>query len=233
MCIRDSSLTAVLSDLRISGGLTTQRIPNSLDDDIRATLNDQSVLLFTTPAGSGKLCVLNADLNHSNWPRHSTFVPILNELVEDLLRSGGQSEQSFCGEPLTRLLPPAVTSGAELAVVAESNSDSPAPTTTGEFQQSGEGVLLNWRRPDGPTVFNINQADQTVYALATHIAPEESDLRTLDAEVLTERLSGGRQVDFHRVAEQKKEDDKSWIWFAVAAVVALVGEVFVLRSFKT
>ena len=227
------SLTAVLSDLRISGGLTTQRIPNSLDDDIRATLNDQSVLLFTTPAGSGKLCVLNADLNHSNWPRHSTFVPILNELVEDLLRSGGQSEQSFCGEPLTRLLPPAVTSGAELAVVAESNSDSPAPTTTGEFQQSGEGVLWNWRRPDGPTVFNINQADQTVYALATHIAPEESDLRTLDAEVLTERLSGGRQVDFHRVAEQKKEDDKSWIWFAVAAVVALVGEVFVLRSFKT
>lgn len=225
------SLTAVLSDLRISGGLTTQRIPNSLDDDIRATLNDQSVLLFTTPAGSGKLCVLNADLNQSNWPRHSTFVPILNELVEDLLRSNGKSEKSLCGEPLTRLLPPAISSGADLSVVSEANSES--TIATGEFQQSGEGVLWNWRRPEGPTIFNINQADKTVYAIATHIAAEESDLRTLDADVLTERLSGGRQVDFHRVAEQKKEDDKSWIWFAVATVVALVGEVFVLRSFKT
>ena len=229
------SLTAVLADLRISGGLTTQRVPDSLDDDIRATLDDQSVLLFTTPAGSGKLCVLNADLNQSNWPRHSTFVPVLNELVEDLLRSGGRSENSFCGEPLTRLLPPAITSGADLMVSSESD---PASTTdsvasTGVFQQSGEGVLWNWRRPEGPTIHNINQANQTVYALATHIAPEESDLRTLDANVLTERLSGGRQVDFHRIAEQKKEDDKSWIWFAVAAVVAMVGEVFVLKGFRT
>jgi hypothetical protein len=239
------SLTATLSDLRIAGGLATRRVPDSLDDDILATLSDQSVMLFSSPAGLGNFCVLNVDLNESNLPRHPTFVPIISELVEGLLRSNGRSQESFCGESLTRLLPPLVTGASGLEVIADSESDA---ASFGEFQQSGEGVVWNWRRLDGPNVFTIEESSngsndaggsnnteskQVVFALASSIPPEESDLRTLDAEVMTERLSGGRQVSFTRVAEAEKEDDKSWIWFAVAAVVALVGEVLILKWFKT
>ena len=225
------SLSALLADLRISGGLATQRIANSLEDDILATLSDQSVWLFTSPVGSGNLCVLNTDLNDSNFPRHPAFVPIVNELVEGLLRSGNQSEKTFCGEPLTRLLPAAITSGAELSIVNPNSTEG--ATSLGEFKQSGEGVIWNWRRPSGPDVFEIKQNGETVYSLASHIPAEESDLRTLEADVITERLSGGRQINFHRVADRESGNDKSWIWLAVAAVVALIGEVFVLRSFKT
>ena len=239
------SLTATLSDLRIAGGLATRRVPDSLDDDILATLSDQSVMLFSSPAGLGNFCVLNVDLNESNLPRHPTFVPIISELVEGLLRSNGRSQESFCGESLTRLLPPSVTGASGLEVIADSESDA---ASFGEFQQSGEGVVWNWRRLDGPNVFTIEESSngsndaggsnnteskQVVFALASSIPPEESDLRTLDAEVMTERLSGGRQVSFTRVAEAEKEDNKSWIWFAVAAVVALVGEVLILKWFKT
>ena len=103
----------------------------------------------------------------------------------------------------------------------------------GELKPSGDGVVWNWRRPTGPSVFELKKKQETVFALATHLPPEESDLRTLDADVMTERLAGGRKVVFHRVAESDKEHDRSWIWFAVVAVVALVGEIFVLRTFRS
>ncbi len=232
------SLTASLADLRISGGLATRRVPDSLDDDVLATLSDQSVLLFASPAGLGNLCVLNLDLGESNLPRHPTFVPIVSELVEGLLRSNRRSQDAFCGESLTRLLPPAVSGAAELSVIPETPSTD-GVDSFGEFQQSGEGVVWNWRRLTGPNVFKVVRSSaeansrETVFALASKIPAEESDLRTLDAQVMTERLSGGRQVSFARVAEAKKEDDKSWIWFAVAAVIALVGAVAILKVFKT
>jgi len=72
-----------------------------------------------------------------------------------------------------------------------------------------------------------------VFALAANLSPEESDLRTLDASLLTDRLSGGRDVSFSRVSGEKREEDRSWIWFAVAAVVALIGEVAVLKAFRS
>jgi len=233
------SLTSMLTDLRIEGGLETRRVQDSLDDDILATLSDQSVLLYSSPAGLGSLCVLNVDLNASNWPRHPTFVPVLSELVDGLLRANSQSQIAFCGEPLTRLLPPAIVSAEGLSVESTVESES----GFGQFQNSGQGVVWNWRDLQGPGLHEIKQAPaaegdpastpETVYALASNLSAEESDLRTLKADVMTDRLAGGRQVSFHRIAETKEENDRSWIWFAVVAAIALIGEVIALRMFKT
>ena len=52
------SLMAQLSSLRISGGLGSRRVPDSLDDDILATLSDQSVFVYSCPVGLGKLLSL-------------------------------------------------------------------------------------------------------------------------------------------------------------------------------
>ena len=78
----------------------------------------------------------------------------------------------------------------------------------------------------------MTRDDQTVYALASQLDPDESDLRVLDAAVMTERLSGGRDVSFRRSSEVASERDDSWTWFAVAATLALVTEVIVLNSFR-
>ena len=104
--------------------------------------------------------------------------------------------------------------------------------SNGDFQQSGEGVVWNWRRVAGPAVYQVTRDDQTVYALASQLDPDESDLRVLDAEVMTERLSGGRDVSFRRSSEVASERDDSWTWFAVAATLALVTEVIVLNNFR-
>ena len=240
------SLTAMLGDLKIAGGLESRRVPNSLDDDILATLSDRSVLLYSTPAGLGNLCVLNVDLNQSNWPRHPTFVPVLSELVTGLLRANSQSQLAFCGEPLTRLLPASVSSPDGLVVESLTGDQN----GLGQFQSSGEGVVWNWREPMGPGVYQVKQAaggaeneqsgtqttndsKRVVYALASNLSAEESDLRSLRADVLTDRLAGGREVSFHRISETKEANDRSWIWFAVLATVALIGEVIALKAFKT
>lgn len=221
-------LSSAISDLKISGGLGSQRVAGSLDDDILATLSDQSILLFSSPAGLGTLCVLNADLEQSNLPRHPTFVPIMNELMETLLRFNTRIQTAYCGESLTRLLPSVVTTTEGIAV----NDESGDKENLGEISSSGQGVLWKWKRLAGPTVFRLMQNEKDVFALASRIPPEESDLRSLNADVMVDRLGGGRNVSFNRVTKSKDQSDNSWIWFAVTAMLALVGEMIVLKCFR-
>ena len=225
------SLTAQLSTLRVSGGLGSRRVPDSLDDDILATLSDQSVFVYSCPAGLGKLTVVNADLEACEWSRHSSFLPIVNELADDLLSSSSLARLSLTGLPLVSVLPGEVASVDGLVVKQGDVTQSEA--TVGQLAASGEGVVWSCKELPGPDIFEIQKDGQAVFALASNLAPEESDLRTLDASLLTDRLSGGRDVSFNRVAAEKQEQDRSWIWFAVVAVVALVGEVAVLRFFRS
>ena len=242
------ALNSVLSELKFSGGLATSRVADSLGDDILATLDDQSALLFCSPAGLGNVCVFNADLSQSVLPRHPAFVPLMNEISEMLLLPNEGKQRAYCGDPLTRLLPVNITSSTKLEVMRDDDQPAAADAkqtqvgllpadklkeeANGDFQQSGEGVVWNWRRVAGPAVYQVTRDDQTVYALASQLDPDESDLRVLDAEVMTERLSGGRDVSFRRSSEVASERDDSWTWFAVAATLALVTEVIVLNNFR-
>ena len=225
------SLMAQISSLRVGGGLGSRRVPDSVEDDILATLSDQSVFMYSCPAGLGKLTVVNADLEACDWSRHTSFLPIINELVADLLSSNGNAQLSLTGLPMVRVLPSDVKSVDGLVVrqadVAQSQEE------VGQLQASGEGVVWSCKELPGPDIFEIEKDGQSVFALAANLSPEESDLRTLDANLLTDRLSGGRDVSFNRVAGEKREEDRSWIWFAVAAVVALIGEVAVLKAFRS
>lgn len=225
------SLMAQMSGLRVGGGLGSRRVPDSVDDDILATLSDQSVFMYSCPAGLGKLTVVNADLESCGWSHHASFLPIVNELVDDLLSSNSNAQLSLTGLPLVRVLPSEVTSVDGL-VVRQSGAVG-SQDSLGQLRRSGEGVVWSCKELQGPDIFEIEQDGQPVFAMAANLSPEESDLRTLDARLLTDRLSGGRDVSFSRVAGEKREEDRSWIWFAVAAVVALIGEVAVLKAFRS
>ena len=225
------SLMAQLSSLRISGGLGSRRVPNSLDDDILATLSDQSVFVYSCPVGLGKLSVVNVDLEACEWSRHASFLPIVNELVDDLLSSSNRAQLSLTGLPLVKVLPSEVSS-ADGLVVSQSEGEG-APEVIGQLQTSGDGVVWSCKELPGPDIFEIEKDGKSVFALAANLSPEESDLRTLDASLFEDRLSGGRDVSFTRVTGEKREEDRSWIWLAVAAVVALIGEVAILKGFRS
>jgi hypothetical protein len=219
-------LTPVLANIRISGGLPTRRTPNSLDDEILARLSDQSALLVVNKVGAGQLALLNADLGTSNLPQQTSFVPLMSELVDGLIQTAGDQRSLWCGEPVVRLLNVAATLASDLRAVDSRGNEY------GEFRASGDAVAWEWQRPVGPTVVQIKQGDDTVAAFGTALHHDESDLRTLDAKIMTERLAGGRNVQF-RTAGGNEVQDSFWVWLAVGCIVAMIGETLALAFWRT
>ena len=100
------------------------------------------------------------------------------------------------------------------------------------FELSGAGVVWKWKRLEGPTNFQVIKDQDVVFALASHLSPQESDLRTLNAEVMVDRLAVGRNVTFSGVNQSTSKRDDGWIWFAVVALLAMMGEAIALQTFK-
>ncbi len=230
------ALQPLLAGIRIGGGLTTRRAPNSLDDDVLATLNDRSTLLFTSSVGAGSIAVLNADLSESNVTRMGAFVPLVSELTDQLLPGGDIQTTAYCGEPLARLLPPEATEVSGLSLIhrpiTSSGSAEATMTDAGQLRESGDGVVWQWSNPHQPGVASVMDGDRAVFSLALKSPPEEADLRALDEEVLTKRLAGGRDVRFRQSAQPISTRDDAWIWFAAGCVVAMVAEVLALKVFR-
>src|SRR5204863_3889303 len=131
----------------------------------------------------------------------------------------------FSGEPLATYLSPEAGSRAELALFGPPDT---SPAALGELVDDSMGVL--WRTPHvgPPGVYKVLRGDATQFALASEIPPEESDLRSLAAEVLNGRLSGGRPIHFHQDAPGADEGSDRWTWLLVGCVTCLLVELAVL-----
>jgi hypothetical protein len=224
--------SAAVAPLRFSGGLATRRLEGALLDDVLASYGDQSACLVLTASGAGALAVLNVDLVASNLPASPVFVPLVGELIGQLLGRDRSRESVACGEPLAVYLPASAGNAAGLRIEPPPQAaDDPLPP--GELEDQSVGVM--WRMPasGGPGVYRVRREDQTVFALASAVAPEEGDLATLASDVVTGRLAAGRQVHFRSAINDEEPRDDTWIWLAVACVVCLLSEVGALRAFRT
>src|SRR5262249_38274038 len=152
--------------------------------------------LVTTTCGAGVLAVLNADLAASNVPSSPAFVPMLGELMDRLLGQVRSVDSAISGEPLAVYLPAAAGPSAGLTV---SRTDRQA-IETGQLVEESGGVLFTASAAAGPGIYQVQRGDSTVFALATGLAAEESDLRPLDPAVFRERLAGGRTVLYRAAA---------------------------------
>lgn len=226
----ESALEAV-APLRFSGGLATRRREGALADDVRATFDDQSACLVTTTVGAGRLAILNADLGASNLAASPAFVPLVGELAGSLLGQDQLAEAAACGEPAAHFLPQAAT--ADDLRIEGPPSAANDPGALGELEMEKIGVL--WRLPAAgpPGLYRVLDGEQTVFALPAAIPAGESDLAPLASSVFTERLAGGRSVQFRQAAlgEQEPRDDL-WTWFAAVSVVCLIGEILGLKLFR-
>jgi Aerotolerance regulator N-terminal/von Willebrand factor type A domain len=225
-----SSPANLLRAVRFQGGLATQANTSGIADEIIAELSDTSALMYVTGVGAGQIAVINADLGKSNWAVQPTFLPVLSELTQALLAGRSQSESASPGEPLVRLLPPTLTSES----ILKARTIDGLPPLDAEFGKwqwvANQGsVIWNWPEPPGPGVYALEENNAPVWMVTTAAPGTESDLSTLEKDVLTERVSSGRKVGFSTSGDDQRPKDDLWKWLIVACLCGLVGEVVLLR----
>jgi hypothetical protein len=180
---------------------------------------------------SEPVAVLNCDLAHSNLPSSSAFVPLLTELVESLLGQGGFRPAVLSGQACIELLPPEIATTDSLRVRSH---DDPSTELVGlQLREEAKGVLLSWDSAGPPGVYEVVQEDKPIFALATAVPPEETDLMSISEETLRSRLSGGRSVSFHDATDESNPQDTAWTWLALACALCIVVEVGLLKAYRT
>jgi len=222
------TLPAVIGKLRFNGGLASRRLETGLIDEVLATYSDRSACLVVTSCGAGALAVLNADLTTSSLPGSTLFVPLVGETIGRLLSQ--HHEQAIqCGEPMTAYLPTDAGAVAGLELVGE----NPSTEEIGSLIEEGGSVL--WRCPQAPPpgVYRVKRGDATVFAIASAIPAQESDLATLDPALFTTRLSGGRAVNYQASADSQDQKDDAWALILVWCSACVLGELVVLKAFRT
>jgi hypothetical protein len=215
--------------LRFSGGLASRRLEGGLVDDVLASYSDRSAALVMTSCGAGALAVLNADLNQSNLPSSGAFVPLVGELVGRLLSQRRSDDAAPCGEPVAAYLPAEAGAATGLTIT----SDDPKQTNLGALTDQSSFVLWRWDAAGPASVYSVKRDANTVFAMATALPALESDLESIDPNLLTTRLAGGRTIAFQSATNETQTKDSAWSWFLVACAACMLGEFFVLRLFRT
>lgn len=224
-------LPTAIAPLRFGGGLASRRVAETLAEDVRATFNDQSAFLVVTSSEAGKLAVLNADLTASDLPGSPLFVPLIAELMQqELLGTEGGANEFASGEPFTLSLPAGTEGVASMQITGPDDANG----EFGQLTQEAAGIVWQGPAAGPPGAYEVRQDDATIAAIVTAVPDEESDLRTLTADVLEERLAGGRQVTYRAGASISPDaDDTAWSWLLAACVLCVIGESAVLRAFRT
>jgi hypothetical protein len=220
----------VLTPVRFSGGLNTRLAAEGLKDQVLAELSDTSALLYQSSVGAGQIAVLNTDLSRSNWAVQPTFLPIIGELIQSLLASQSQRDQASCGEPVVRLLSSEVSDPSSLSASAI-EGPNPEDDRFGKWEwvPTQSAIVWSWDDPSGPGIYALEQNDEPKWMLATAAPAIESDLSSLDEEVLTQRISGTRRVGFASNETENKNTDDVWKWLIIGCLFGLLAEIATLR----
>ncbi len=151
------------------------------------------------------------------------------ELTNTLLSNDKLSSKTHCGEPMVRLLGPEVKNDAKLKPHALLG---PLPTDgfgTWPWEPGQNSIVWNWPEPAGAGVYALELDAKPVAVVATAAPAIESDLSMLDEQIITEKVSGEREVGYVSAATAGSEGDSLWNWLIVACLCGLIGEVLTLR----
>ncbi len=222
---------AIVGSMRFAGGLESRRRVSAIADDVLATYNDGTACLVRTSSGAGTLTVLNADLNRSSLPRMAAFVPLLDQLVQQMLEQRHSETAAVSGEPLVVRLPGSVEEPQLLRVAGP--TEQQAAGTFGELSGDGTGVVWKWQSAGVPGIYRVLREDETILALPVHLTDEESQLENLSADVLENRLAAGHAVQYRSASVGREQRDVLWTWILTVAVLSLLGELSLLLIFRS
>ncbi|PQO29060.1 vWA domain-containing protein [Blastopirellula marina] len=234
LSIFGDSLPALVKQLRFSGGLAAQSAApgTAADDRIRAKFDDGTpAIIVVQTQGGGSLAILNMDLVTSNVWKSGALIPILDELVQELMSSDGGDDVFFCGEPLFARFP--ISSGAQTLQIVRDPAGPDAEASLGRLEDDGDSTVWQWDSPKQPGVCRVTSQDETVFAAAIAVPAEESDLTALPADVVSERLAAGFEVAYRDANVANVAQDDLWIWLVVGATLCLLSELGLLLAFRT
>jgi hypothetical protein len=218
------TLASVLAPLRFSGGLVTRPLPDALADDVKARYGDRNACLVISSCGGGSLAILNADLAASSLVASPVFVPLVGELTALLLGNRSIAPPVACGEPFAVALPADAGAPSGLTVV---------PTNPAmELSEEREGPILRASAAGLPGVTRILRGERPVFAVASVVPDEESDLTPLAPSVFQGRLAGDRQVSYRNANRIDDEDDTLWAWLVIGCLACVTSELILLRAFR-
>jgi hypothetical protein len=227
-------VTSTIGRLRFSGGLSSRRLETGVEADVLASYNDGSAGIVLTSSDAGVLAVINADLAASNLPKTAAFVPLLAELVEQMVNRRVSADLAYCGEPFVAHLPTDVASAAGLRLCGPDDASADLQDGRyGELVEDAAGTMWRWAAPDRLGAYRVDRDGTTVFAKAVNLPAEESNLEVLPGIVLTDRLAMGRGAVYRGTVDEGQGRDDFWKWLAVACVVCLIGETSALLTFRT
>ncbi|MCA9138493.1 MAG: BatA and WFA domain-containing protein [Planctomycetales bacterium] len=226
------ALDLALAPIRVGGGLGTELTEESLQDRILARLSDQTALLTMSDCGAGRLAILNLDLEQSNLPVLTAFLPLVGELTTAVLPASGSISETICGRPLVKLLPEDLSIEDDV-IAGPTNDWAEIAEGYGNWEASGSGMIWNWPHPDSRGVYQATLNSRVIFQVAVSTPSAESDLKSLDAKVLDVEGKSDQRIGFRNVRDGNEDKDRLWNWLLVACLIGLVLEVCTLRVFQT
>jgi hypothetical protein len=233
------NLNTIVGQLRFSGGLSSRRVEGRLDDDLLASYSDGSASIVLASSDAGSLAVINADLKESNLPKTWAFLPLVEELVHQLIDRGRGNDTAYCGEQMVVQLPgdAGPTPGLKLVGLSAEKSVSSDQAnakekTCGELADEATGAVWRWNSPDRLGVFGVEHDKNTIFAKAVAVPLEESDLESLDLKKLTDRLAAGHAAYYHSATAEGEHRDDMWMWIVASCVLCMIGEIGAMIVFR-
>ncbi len=224
---------AAIGGLRFSGGLVSRKLETGLSDDVLASYADGSAAIALSGVEAGSLLVLNADLAESNLSASGVFLPLLEELLQQSLNRRRMSTSLASGERLDIQLPTEVGTAAGLQITSGESNDSPIDGRWGRLADDGAGVRWSSTAAPAPGVYRVCRGNETVFALATGVHSDESQLEYLSPDVLTNRLAAGRNVHYQSTTETEPDADRWWAWLCAIGLGCALAELGLHLIFRS
>jgi hypothetical protein len=218
---------------------------------VMARLDDAEPLVVQRNVGRGLVLMLgtSVQVNWSNLPLRTLFLPLVTELTFDLADVAQTRANAIAGEPLV------MNTTARSSSVESNDGSSVGPPAEIEVVPPGGGTLrLNAANQDGKAAkafrytdtheigvyvlrqFGVSPSRQVAYSV--NFDPDEADAAQIAPAELEERLGGGTLIfaenpaDLSGTFARLREGKSLWGVFLAAVLVALVFETFLSNRFS-
>lgn len=217
-------LPGLIDGLRFVGGLDSTPVGGGMSRDVLAAYEDGPAFIVHAQSEGGSLVIMNVDLERSELATSPAFVPLLAELLASMLDDSSGTRVVACGNPFEFDLTAWLGSATRARIVGPGEREMGAPLSRGGRRVwEGEG-------PSPPGVYRVEADGATVFAAATVIPREESDLRTVEPALVSAALKRGDSYQSPLDARDVAGRDRTCFWLALAVLTCMLAEIVILRQ---
>jgi len=205
------------------------RPPNSRSGDLLLAFPDGSAALTISPAGLGKMVLVNLPLtpDGGDFVGHPIFPALLHELLR-ALRQDATGGIITPGAPWTVEVPTA----GEGAVTVEDPNGKPVKA---EILSSGRTTRLAPAAALVPGIYSVKQAGAVAAYAAVNVDPRESDTRPMALENLKPGPNAAVTVQHGEEGEVSNTQKTSDFWpqIAMGVLILIAGEMLFLALWRS